>query len=93
MYISVRKTLLQIFGVRVTLNNEPSSTPGILGDFCDGVLYKEHPILSHSNKKNQHHNYYDEIEVCNPLGSHAKTHKLGCLFSVSVIFMQNFVHN
>ena len=83
IYISLRKTLkvlLQKSDIYSELNHEPTSTPGLLRDFCDGALYKKHPILSLPHKKIQLTAYYDEIELCNPLGSHTKVHKIGCLF-------------
>lgn len=49
----------------------------ILGDYCDGSSYKNHPLF-----KTEHHAlqivlYYDELELCNPLGTSAKIHKIG----------------
>ena len=49
----------------------------ILGDFCDGSLYKMHPLFSAQPFALQIILYFDELEVCNPLGSSAKVHKLG----------------
>jgi len=51
----------------------------ILGDYCDGINYKNHPLF-----KTEHHAlqiilYYDELELCNPLGTSAKIHKIGNL--------------
>ena len=83
IYISIRKTLkvlLQRPDIRAALNHEPTSTPGIFNDVCDGAIYRQHPVLSLPQKKVQLVAYYDEIELCNPLGSHAKIHKIGCLF-------------
>lgn len=46
---------------------------GIIEDFCDGSVFREH-----------HRPYcianYDEVEMCNPLGSHTKRHKLSIVF-------------
>ena len=44
---------------------------GLLGDYCDGSDFKQHLLFS------QILLYYDEVEVCNPLGSKVKLHKLG----------------
>ena len=45
----------------------------ILGDYCDGINYMtEHHAL-------QIILYYDELELCNPLGTSAKIHKIGNL--------------
>ena len=50
---------------------------GKIEDFCDGERFKNHPkdlsalqIIA----------FYDEVEICNPLGSHVKQHKLGIVF-------------
>jgi len=47
-----------------------------LEDYCDGELVKCHPILS-DLQSIQIIAYYDELELCNPLGTHTKKHKLG----------------
>ena len=47
--------------------------------FCDGSLYKTHPLFSVQPTALQVMLYFDELEVCNPLGSSAKVHKLGSL--------------
>ena len=46
-------------------------------DFCDGKTYKEHPLFSSNPTALQIMLYYDDVEICNPLGSRAKVHKLG----------------
>ncbi len=45
-----------------------------------GSVYNTHPIFSEDTEALQIIAYYDEIELCNPLGSSTKIHKLGCLF-------------
>ena len=49
----------------------------ILKDFCDGTTYCGHPLFSSNPNALQIIFYYDDLEVCNPLGSKAKIHKLG----------------
>ena len=44
----------------------------LLEDFCDGTLFKEHPLFSCDPYALQIIAYFDELEVCNPLGSHVK---------------------
>ena len=51
----------------------------ILSDFCDGSRYQCHPLFSASQPTLQIHLYYDELEVCNPLGSKRSKHKIGKL--------------
>jgi len=55
-----------------------------LEDYCDGILYKNHPIFgSHSEAethccvKLQFIVYFDEVETNNPLGANKGKHKLG----------------
>ena len=59
------------------VNTSPS---GILRDYCDGYVYKNHPIFKADKKAIQLIAYFDEVELCNPLGSSNKKHKLGCVF-------------
>ena len=51
-----------------------------LRDFCDGELFKTHPLFSTDLFALQIIAYFDELEVCNPLGTHIKRHKLGIVF-------------
>ena len=46
-------------------------------DFCDGSYFSEHPLFSVESTALQIMLYFDEMEVCNPIGSRAKKHKLG----------------
>lgn len=50
---------------------------GLLGDYCDGSLYQSHALFSTETVSLQLMIYYDELELCNPLGSKAKLHKVG----------------
>lgn len=52
---------------------------GLLSDYCDGSVYKSHPLFSQNHQGLQIIAYYDDVEVCNPLGSKAKKHKLGIM--------------
>ena len=49
---------------------------GLLGDYCDGSDFKQHLLFSQERKALQILLYYDEVEVCNRLGSKVKLHKL-----------------
>ena len=57
-----------------------SAEPKILGDFCDGSSFCEHPLFSTDHTALQIIAYYDEVEITNALGSYVRTHKLGALF-------------
>lgn len=49
----------------------------LLCDFCDGDIFARHPLFSNDPTALQLLVYFDEVEVCNPLGSRANQHKLG----------------
>ena len=49
--------------------------PPMLFDYCDGNGFNDHPLFSVYNDAFQILLYYDEI--CNPLGSKTKIHKMG----------------
>ena len=53
---------------------------GVYRDFNDGSIYNNHPVLREHPDALQIVGYYDELEVCNPLGSNVKKHKLGLIF-------------
>ena len=48
----------------------------MLRDYCDGVAFKQHKLFRIVKNGLQIMLYYDDVEVCNPLGSKAKIHKL-----------------
>ncbi len=50
------------------------SESGFLEDFCDGEFFSAHPLFSVHASALQCFFYFDEVEVCNPLGSKAKIH-------------------
>ena len=55
---------------------------GLIEDYCDGFLFKSNPLFSSEPHSLQIIAYYDELELCNPLGTHVKQHKLGIIFYV-----------
>lgn len=42
---------------------------GLLGDYCDGELYAKSDLFQGDPCALQIQLYYDELELCNPLGS------------------------
>lgn len=48
----------------------------IIGDYCDAELYKSIPLFQRSEHSLQIILFFDEMEVCNPLGGQAGIHKL-----------------
>lgn len=61
----------------------------LLSDYCDGHVYRSHPLFSDDKSALQLMIYYDNVEVCNPLGSRAKTHKLG---KVDILVQRLYIH-
>lgn len=53
------------------------SHEGVLSDYCDGKNFKNHPLYKDEPTSLQIILYFDELELCNPLGSHRKKHKIG----------------
>lgn len=77
---AVLKKLLQRRDVREHIQNFHGSKDTVLRDICDGNIFKEHPSFITDKTTIQIIAYFDEIELCNPLGSATKIHKLGCIF-------------
>ena len=49
----------------------------MMRDFCDGEAFRKHPIFGSDPYAMQIELYYDDADVCNPIGSKATIHKLG----------------
>ena len=59
---------------------------GMLGDYCDGELFAASELFKDDPCALQIQLYYDELELCNPLGS--KKHKLGkCSYVCTYVFI------
>lgn len=71
------------------IDNPHVRDDGLLSDFCDGELYKTHPLFSQDPHALQLILYFDEFEVCNPLGSRANKHKIGMFFSCAMCQVLN----
>lgn len=67
------------------------STTSRMRDYCDSKGFSEHPVFSVDPNALQVQLYYDDVDVCNPIGSKSIIHKLGkCmgifwLFSISLL--------
>ena len=57
-------------------------TDGSIEDCCDGSVFADHPLFSKQPSAPQIIAYYagNMLEICHPLGSHVKQHKLGIVF-------------
>ena len=71
------KTLLDDYTIIEQIDNPHSRSDGLKEDYCDGTLFKQHPLFSKDPYALQLIAHYDELEVSNPLGSHVKKHKVG----------------
>ena len=79
----------------INLFNEQIENPhmrndGLLSDYCDAAAYQTHPLFSKNPKALQLILYFDEVEICNALGSKVNKHKLGklcmnCLTSIVIL--------
>ena len=83
-YVSLVETLKMLLENRAFLSKMRFSIENISGsyfDFCDGSFFQNNAVFK-ENPTNclQIIAYYDEIELCNPLGTSVKKHKLGCIF-------------
>lgn len=54
-----------------------STDPSLLQDYCDGTDFKSHPLFTIHRTGLQIQLYYDDVELCNPLGSSRTKHKVG----------------
>ena len=63
--------------VIVQVMNSHSLSGNKLGDFCDGELFLSSQLFQQHPCALQIQLYYDEVEVCNPIGTKTKKHKLG----------------
>ncbi len=57
-----------------------------MSDYCDAEDFKNHPLFSTKSNALQLILYYDDVEVCNPLGSRKTKHKLGMYTWYLIIF-------
>ena len=70
MYVCMVLHILQV-------SRGHKSTDGFLRDYCDGRVHATHPLFSARKGSLEIFLYYDDVEVCNPLGSRWTKHKLG----------------
>ncbi|XP_066509632.1 uncharacterized protein [Hoplias malabaricus] len=79
-YIPLVKSLEQLLSHPVVLamfdKGIEKCKAGFLKDIIDGDIMKSHPLFSVKPNALQLILYTDEIELCNPLGSHASKNKL-----------------
>lgn len=69
--------------------NSHEKSDGVLGDYCDGEYFKQSALFQSDPCALQIQLYYDEAEVCNPIGSKSTIHKLGKWPYIKLIVSQN----
>ena len=67
---------------------------GLLGDYCDGELFHTTQLFQEDPSALQIQLYYDELEVCNPLGSiiaplHS-SYMIYCIHLYILVFRKKF---
>ena len=65
--------------IKIQVREGHSKEGETLGDYCDGSLFKEHPLFSVEPRALQIILFFDDAELCNPLGTSAKVHKIGMI--------------
>lgn len=82
-YIPISETLKQLVHhpeILEQIYSSHVSTDGVYRDMCDGSVCTNNPTVLCNPTCLILIAYYDEIELCNPLGSASKKNKLGCVF-------------
>ena len=57
------------------MHNDHLDKDGYLQDYCDGNNFLRHPLFSLTKDTLQLLFYYDDVKLCNPLGSKITVHK------------------
>ena len=65
----------------------------ILSDYCDSPKFKNHPLYGSKPNALQLILYFDEAELCNPLGTFRKKHKLGNYINNYVYIIYTYVYS
>jgi hypothetical protein len=81
--VSLEDSLTQLLNNEAVLQevrNKRTRQDGSMWDYSDGSQFKEHLLYKDHPEALQIHLYFDELEVCNPLGSRALKHKLGLFY-------------
>ena len=75
--LNLLHVMLNFYTLTVQIQSCHKRSDGLMGDFCDGKTFRDHTLFSSNPKALQVMLYYDDVEICNPLGSKSKIHKLG----------------
>ena len=69
----------------VQVMNPHTNSTGTIATFRDGRMLARNELFASCPKALQINLYYDDVEVCNPLGSKRKIHKLGKIHTFSFL--------
>ena len=84
---NILQTLLRHKEICDEIERGNHSSEGVLHDFCDGELVRNHPLVKENPETLLLAFYFDDLETANPLGSRRGKHKLGMSFKVHGICM------
>ena len=59
------------------IQNSHQRNDGLMADICDGPGVSDHTLFGQDQHALQIILYYDDVELCNPLGANTKKHKFG----------------
>ena len=91
-YIPLQESLKVLLNDKTALdfvNHPHQRSDDFLEDICDAEIFKNHPIFAADPLALQIIAYIDELEVCNPLGTHTKKHKLTIILFTLETFLLN----
>lgn len=85
-YVPILESLIQILGKenirdQVLIQAQEQSSPQYYKSYCDGTVYKESSFFSEDGRIALVL-YIDEVEICNPLGTSRKKHKITAVYWV-----------
>lgn len=96
VYVSVTKILETLFGWTDLLNEivfNQEALSGHIKSFQDGKYYKDNKLLGQQNLCISLALYIDHFEVCNPLGTSRKLHKITAVYWVVLNLPARFRSN
>lgn len=82
---TIEVTYFQLIDLLFQVMKPHFRSDNLIGDYCDAELCKSIPLFNGTTSDNslQIIMYFDELEVCNPLGGQAGIHKLGNFLIIS----------
>ncbi len=96
VYVSLYHVLERLLGQKGILDKivfSGESTPGHFESFQDGSYFKENRLLGDNDLAISLGLYVDEFELCNPLGTPRKIHKIVAMFCLVLNLPSKFRSN